>query len=146
MGIVKYSDNVHIFQDIGYGLIAGFGITAGAHRLWAHRSYSAKTPLRIFLATLYCMAGQVSRLRSRHSRRENRLHRSELCPFATRRTSTNGYGTIELIISTLSHLQIPTTPTVGFSSPTWVGWWSGDTQPWKNTVAKLIWAISSRIR
>ncbi|GLV31138.1 Desaturase 1 [Carabus blaptoides fortunei] len=27
----------------------GLGITAGAHRLWAHRSYKAKWPLRVFL-------------------------------------------------------------------------------------------------
>lgn len=50
----------YFHQDIAYGVVAGFGITAGAHRLWAHKSYSAKTPLRIFLAYLYCMAGQVS--------------------------------------------------------------------------------------
>lgn len=50
----------YFHQDIVYGVVAGFGITAGAHRLWAHKSYSAKTPLRIFLAYLYCMAGQVS--------------------------------------------------------------------------------------
>ncbi|KAL7302848.1 hypothetical protein TKK_0004080 [Trichogramma kaykai] len=42
-----------------WGIISGIGITAGLHRLWAHRSYSAKLPLRIFLATLYCMAGQT---------------------------------------------------------------------------------------
>ncbi|OXU32084.1 hypothetical protein TSAR_007841 [Trichomalopsis sarcophagae] len=42
-----------------WGITAGLGITAGAHRLWAHRSYSAKTPLRIFLAILYCMAGMT---------------------------------------------------------------------------------------
>ncbi|XP_034186891.2 acyl-CoA Delta-9 desaturase isoform X2 [Osmia lignaria lignaria] len=45
--------------SIAYGLVAGVGVTAGAHRLWAHRSYSAKVPLRIFLAYLYCMAGQT---------------------------------------------------------------------------------------
>ncbi|XP_017753411.1 PREDICTED: stearoyl-CoA desaturase 5-like [Eufriesea mexicana] len=44
---------------VAYGLVAGLGVTAGAHRLWAHRSYSAKTPLRIFLAYLYCMMGQT---------------------------------------------------------------------------------------
>ncbi|XP_033224628.1 acyl-CoA Delta(11) desaturase-like [Belonocnema kinseyi] len=47
-----------IFSSL-YGTIAGYGVTAGAHRLWAHRSYSAKLPLRIFLAYLYCMAGQT---------------------------------------------------------------------------------------
>ncbi|XP_048514521.1 acyl-CoA Delta(11) desaturase-like [Athalia rosae] len=43
-----------------YGITSGIGVTAGAHRLWAHRSYSAKTPLKIFLALLYCAAGQTS--------------------------------------------------------------------------------------
>lgn len=37
----------------------GLGITAGAHRLWAHRSYKAKLPLRIFLALMSCGAWQV---------------------------------------------------------------------------------------
>ncbi|XP_076394858.1 acyl-CoA Delta-9 desaturase [Megachile rotundata] len=45
--------------NITYGVTSGYGITAGAHRLWAHKSYSAKVPLRIFLACLYCMAGQT---------------------------------------------------------------------------------------
>lgn len=30
----------------------GLGITAGYHRLWAHTSYSATLPLRVFLALL----------------------------------------------------------------------------------------------
>ena len=34
------------------------GITAGAHRLWSHRSYKAKAPLRILLMCLNCMALQ----------------------------------------------------------------------------------------
>ncbi|XP_023290189.1 acyl-CoA Delta(11) desaturase [Orussus abietinus] len=42
----------------GYGVTAGLGVTAGAHRLWAHRSYSAKLPVRIFLAVLFCIAAQ----------------------------------------------------------------------------------------
>lgn len=33
-----------------YYNFTGVGITAGYHRLWAHTSYSATTPLRIFLA------------------------------------------------------------------------------------------------
>lgn len=35
---------------------AGFGITAGAHRLWAHNTYKAKLPLRIILVALNTMA------------------------------------------------------------------------------------------
>ncbi|KAF2002349.1 hypothetical protein P154DRAFT_431397 [Amniculicola lignicola CBS 123094] len=33
-----------------YYFCTGLGITAGYHRLWAHKSYSAALPLRIFLA------------------------------------------------------------------------------------------------
>uniref|UniRef100_A0A3B1K8M5 Stearoyl-CoA desaturase 5 n=1 Tax=Astyanax mexicanus TaxID=7994 RepID=A0A3B1K8M5_ASTMX len=40
-------------------LITGLGITAGAHRLWSHRSYKAKFPLRMFLAAANSMAFQV---------------------------------------------------------------------------------------
>lgn len=41
------------------GGIAGFGVTAGAHRLWCHRAYKAKLPLRIILMLCYSIAGQV---------------------------------------------------------------------------------------
>lgn len=44
------------------GGIGGFGITAGVHRLWAHRSYKAKLPLQIILLICYSVAGQVSPL------------------------------------------------------------------------------------
>ena len=37
----------------------GLGITAGAHRLWAHRTYKAKLPLRIFLCVAQTVALQV---------------------------------------------------------------------------------------
>lgn len=38
----------------------GLGVTAGAHRLWSHRAYKAKTPLRLFLLWLHTLAGQVN--------------------------------------------------------------------------------------
>ena len=38
---------------------SGIGVTAGAHRLWSHRSYKAKWPLRLILITLFTIAGQV---------------------------------------------------------------------------------------
>ncbi|KAG5307791.1 ACO11 desaturase, partial [Pseudoatta argentina] len=56
--------------SILYLLSAGFGITAGLHRLWAHRSYSAKLPLRILLVLLYCLAGQT------HPSKWLRVHRT----------------------------------------------------------------------
>ena len=39
-------------------LWAGFGVTAGSHRLWCHRSYEAATPFRIFLMLGHTMSGQ----------------------------------------------------------------------------------------
>jgi len=36
--------------------IGGLGITAGAHRLWAHKCYKAKFPLRMILMIFNCMA------------------------------------------------------------------------------------------
>ncbi|XP_030048000.1 stearoyl-CoA desaturase 5 [Microcaecilia unicolor] len=39
-------------------LLSALGVTAGAHRLWSHRSYKAKLPLRIFLAAVNSMAFQ----------------------------------------------------------------------------------------
>ncbi|KAK6626532.1 hypothetical protein RUM44_009005 [Polyplax serrata] len=33
-------------------ILGGLGITAGAHRLWSHKSYKAKLPLRVFL--MFC--------------------------------------------------------------------------------------------
>ncbi|XP_037956473.1 acyl-CoA Delta(11) desaturase [Teleopsis dalmanni] len=40
------------------GGVAGFGVTAGAHRFWTHRSYKANTALRIILMSCFSLAGQ----------------------------------------------------------------------------------------
>ncbi|PSN54673.1 Acyl-CoA desaturase [Blattella germanica] len=48
---------VFVFQ-VFYNTLGGIGITAGAHRLWAHRSYKAKLPLRIILAFFQTLAFQ----------------------------------------------------------------------------------------
>lgn len=42
-------------------LLSALGITAGAHRLWSHKSYKASTPLRVFLALANSMAFQVNK-------------------------------------------------------------------------------------
>lgn len=39
-------------------LASALGVTAGAHRLWSHRSYKASLPLRIFLAIANSMSFQ----------------------------------------------------------------------------------------
>jgi stearoyl-CoA desaturase (delta-9 desaturase) len=40
-------------------IFGGFGITGGAHRLWAHRCYKAKWPLRVIAAVGQTIALQV---------------------------------------------------------------------------------------
>lgn len=40
------------------GVTASVGITAGAHRLWAHRAYKAKWPLRVLLMILQTISFQ----------------------------------------------------------------------------------------
>lgn len=35
---------------------SGFGGTCGAHRLWTHRAYKAKAPLRLFLMICQTMS------------------------------------------------------------------------------------------
>lgn len=49
----------HALTGFTVGGIGGFGVTAGAHRLWCHRAYKANVPLRICLMLAYCTAGQV---------------------------------------------------------------------------------------
>ena len=39
-------------------VFSGMGITAGAHRLWSHKSYKARLPLRILLMIMNSMALQ----------------------------------------------------------------------------------------
>lgn len=39
--------------------VASIGITGGAHRLWSHRSYKAKWPLRLILIIFNTIAFQV---------------------------------------------------------------------------------------
>lgn len=48
-----------IFLAVFVGGLAGFGVTAGAHRFWCHRSYKAKLPLQILLAIAFSASGQV---------------------------------------------------------------------------------------
>lgn len=40
-----------------YSTLGGMGVTAGAHRLWTHRAYKAKLPLKIILAILQTSTG-----------------------------------------------------------------------------------------
>ncbi len=51
--------------------ISGNGITGGVHRLWAHRSYKASFPLRVFLMLSNSIANQGSIW---HWSRDHRCH------------------------------------------------------------------------
>jgi fatty-acid desaturase len=43
-----------------YAFCGGFGITAGAHRLFAHKAYKANTPLKLLLILFQTIAFQNS--------------------------------------------------------------------------------------
>ncbi|XP_014227085.1 acyl-CoA Delta(11) desaturase-like [Trichogramma pretiosum] len=51
--------------------LANFGVAGGIHRLWAHRSYKAKLPLRVILMIAYLSSGQYSPL---YWSRDHRVH------------------------------------------------------------------------
>lgn len=52
-------------------VVGALGITAGAHRLWAHKSYKAKWPLQLFLAICNTIAFQDAAI---DWARDHRLH------------------------------------------------------------------------
>ncbi|KIM69311.1 hypothetical protein SCLCIDRAFT_1208712 [Scleroderma citrinum Foug A] len=67
---------------IAYGLISGMGMTAGYHRLWAHRSYNATRVLEYILALLAAAAaveGPIMLWVTRH-RAHHRYTDTELDP------------------------------------------------------------------
>tara|TARA_A100001015_G_scaffold303250_1_gene392608 strand:+ start:505 stop:861 length:357 start_codon:yes stop_codon:yes gene_type:complete len=68
--IYYYNYKIYI-EIICLTQISGLGITAGAHRLWSHRSYKAKFTLRCFLMILISIANQGSII---HWSRDHRLH------------------------------------------------------------------------
>lgn len=51
--------------------ITGLGITAGVHRLWAHRSYKANLPYRVLMMLMNSIANQGSIY---HWSRDHRVH------------------------------------------------------------------------
>lgn len=51
--------------------LAGLGITVGAHRLWAHRTFKARTPMKVLLMFLNSAAHQGSIY---HWSRDHRIH------------------------------------------------------------------------
>ncbi|XP_014487791.1 PREDICTED: acyl-CoA desaturase-like, partial [Dinoponera quadriceps] len=43
-----------------FGYTSSIGVSAGAHRLWSHRSYKAKWPMKLILMILQTVSFQLS--------------------------------------------------------------------------------------
>lgn len=74
IGLYLYSIQFQVkkyFTAFGLYLASGLGITGGAHRLWAHRSYKAKIPLKILLTIFNTIAFQDCAI---HWARDHRVH------------------------------------------------------------------------
>lgn len=85
-----------------YYVVSALGITAGAHRLWSHRSYKARLPLRLFLIIANTMAFQNDVYEwARDHRAHHKFSETHADPHNSRR---------------------------GFSSLTWVGCLCANTQ------------------
>ena len=68
--------------------ISGLGITAGVHRLWAHRSYNATFPLRVVLMLANSIANQGSIW---HWARDHRVHHKHSETDADPHNATRGF-------------------------------------------------------
>jgi stearoyl-CoA desaturase (delta-9 desaturase) len=67
---------------VAYYFLTGLGITAGYHRLWAHRAYNASLPLQYILATLGAGSVQGSiKWWSRGHRAHHRYTDTDLDPY-----------------------------------------------------------------
>ena len=61
VGSLNISLNLIVFPNFAaffYLSVSGLSVTAGAHRLWCHRSYKARWPLRLFLMLANCCVAQ----------------------------------------------------------------------------------------
>ncbi|XP_034838308.1 acyl-CoA Delta(11) desaturase-like [Maniola hyperantus] len=76
-----------IFHHIIF-ILAAVGVTAGAHRLWTHRAYKAKTPLQIILMVMNTLAFQNSAI---HWVREHRMHHRYSDTDADPHNATRGF-------------------------------------------------------
>ncbi|XP_051968833.1 acyl-CoA desaturase-like [Xyrauchen texanus] len=58
LSLIPVACTLTLVWSVFCSVYSALGITAGAHRLWSHRSYKASLPLRIFLAIGNTMAFQ----------------------------------------------------------------------------------------
>ena len=82
-GFVTYSQTVAVDSNatILYvsKLSSGVGITGGVHRLWAHRSYKATFPLRVYLMLSNSIANQGDSSKMLQIARHHSLSLSSFC-------------------------------------------------------------------
>ncbi|KAK6214449.1 hypothetical protein LQW54_004356 [Pestalotiopsis sp. IQ-011] len=87
--VAAYWTPLHLYTAIFsviYYFNTGLGITAGYHRLWAHTSYKASTPLKIYLAAVGAGAVEGSiRWWSRDHRAHHRYTDTEKDPYSVRK-------------------------------------------------------------
>lgn len=60
-----------MIEILVWQIVCGFGVTVGMHRLWSHRSFRARAPLRFLLMILASMSNQGSIY---HWCRDHRVH------------------------------------------------------------------------
>ncbi|EDV29761.1 Acyl-CoA desaturase [Trichoplax sp. H2] len=69
--LVPYAQTWTLLWALSLYILGALGVTAGAHRLWTHRTYRATIPLRIFLMICNSVGLQDSIL---HWSRDHRVH------------------------------------------------------------------------
>nr|XP_033329812.1 acyl-CoA Delta(11) desaturase-like [Megalopta genalis] len=77
-----------LFFAFSLYLGSGLGITAGAHRLWAHRAYKAKWPMELFLVIMNTIAFQDAAV---DWARDHRLHHKYSETNADPHNATRGF-------------------------------------------------------
>lgn len=82
------ADRKTLWWHLGYYFLSAMGITAGAHRLWSHRSYKANSLLRALLACFGSMAYENSIY---EWVRDHRVHHKYTDTNADPHNSTRGF-------------------------------------------------------
>ena len=99
-------------------MAAGVGITAGAHRLWSHRTYKARLPLRLLLVAANSMAGENSIYTwARDHRTHHKFSETDADPHNAKVSPGPDTGCLD--IDSTDHRS------AGSSSRTWAGSASG---------------------
>mmetsp|Transcript_10074 Transcript_10074/g.9028 ORF Transcript_10074/g.9028 Transcript_10074/m.9028 type:complete len:314 (+) Transcript_10074:124-1065(+) len=85
---IPYCDKYTLLWAFILWPISGNGITGGVHRLWAHRSYKASLPVRVFLMLSNSIANQGSIW---HWSRDHRCHHKHSETDADPHNATRGF-------------------------------------------------------